>query len=72
MKFLEIYIKYNLTEKEIHTLQIMRDCDISQSWSEASFDSHKWHMLLRDGILIKESYNSIGIINCKVADFVHE
>lgn len=72
MTFLEIFEKYNLTEKEVHTLQVMKACNINQSWNEASFDAHKWYNLIKDGILIKVSYNSIGISNCKVADFVHE
>lgn len=72
MTFLEVFDKYNLTEKEVHSLKIMKDCSISTNWAESSINNiSTWNRLIDNGILIIQSYSVRGRI-CKVADFIHE
>lgn len=72
MTFLEIFEKYNLTEKEVHTLQVMKACELTKSWIEAKINFDKWQSMIDDGILVIESYSSLGRRFCKVSDLVHE
>ena len=72
MTFLEVFDKYNLTEKEVHTLKVMKDCNLDKNLFESGFHFIRWHRLIEDGILLKTTYNPLGIFNYKVADFVHE
>jgi len=72
MTFKEIYEKYNLTEKEVHTLKMMKDCDLEKNLSETGFNFTRWKNLVSDGILIRVSYNPLGIFYYKLAEHVHE
>lgn len=72
MTFLEVFEKYNLTEKDIHYLQVMKDRNLDKNWIEAGFDFDKWKRLIVDGILTVKSYNSLGLKNCIVANFIDE
>lgn len=71
MTFLEVFEKYNLTEKEVHTLKVMKDCGLCINWIEAGFDFDKWKILIVDGILTVKSYSSLGLKNCIISDTVH-
>ena len=71
MTFLQIFEKYNLTEKEIHSLQVMKGRNLTKTWNEAKISLNRWDKMIKDGVLIVDSYSTQGRI-CKVADFVHE
>lgn len=71
MTFLEVFEKYNLTEKEVHRLQVMKCRGLTDTITEDGIRYEKWQQLIKDRILIVDSYCNSGRI-CKVADFVHE
>ena len=71
MTFLEVFEKYNLTEKEIHYLKVMKDRSLTKSWIESDVYIGGWSRMINDGILVVDSYSTQGRI-CKVADFIYE
>lgn len=71
MTYFQIFEKYNLTEKEVHTLQVMKACRLTKTFIEAGINYDTWKQLIKDGILLVDSYCNSGRI-CKVSDFVHE
>ena len=72
MTFLEVFEKYNLTEKEVHSLQVMKHREQVLTWLESKIYFTKFNLMRKDGILIDECYSENGLIRCKVADFIYE
>lgn len=71
MTFLEIYEKYNLTQKEVHTLKVMKCRNLTKVRFESGINIDSWFNMIKDGILVVDSYSAQGGV-CKVADFVNE